>query len=64
MLTGVAPECHVVEQGWGQLKYGEMANFISHDVEALAVEAAYLLVAQYCRPDLLHAFFQHARLDL
>jgi hypothetical protein len=41
-----------------------MANFISQDVEHLAAEVAHSLVAKHRYPDLLHAFFQHARLDL
>jgi transposase len=63
-LPAYAPELNVVEQGWSHTKYGEMANFIPQDVEELADEVAHALVAKHRRQNLLHAFFQHARLDL
>jgi transposase len=63
-LPAYAPDLNVVEQCWGHSKYGEMANFIPHDVEDLAQAVAASLLAKHRRPDLLHAFFQHAQLDL
>jgi transposase len=63
-LPAYAPELNVVEHCWSHTKYGEMANFIPQDVEALADEVAGSLVAKHRRQDLLQAFFQHARLDL
>ena len=63
-LPAYAPDLNVVDHCWGHTKYGEMANFIPHDVEDLAHEVAGSLLAKHRRPDLLHAFFQHARLDL
>jgi transposase len=63
-LPAYAPELNVVEHCWGHTKYGEMANFIPHDVHALAQEVAHSLLAKHRRPDLLHAFFQHAQLRL
>jgi putative transposase len=59
-----APALNPVEHGWSHSKYGEMANFIPHEVAHLADEVAHALVATHHRQDLLHAFFQHARLDL
>ena len=63
-LPAYAPELNVVEHCWSHTKYGEMANFIPQDVETLADEVARSLIAKHRRPDLLYAFFQHARLDL
>jgi hypothetical protein len=45
-------------------KYGELANFIPHDVNDLAQEVATSLIAKHDRQEFLNAFFQHARLDL
>jgi len=64
LLPAYAPELNVVEQSWGHTKYGELANFIPHDVDDLAQEIAGSLLAKHRRPDLLNAFFLHARLDL
>jgi hypothetical protein len=63
-LPAYAPELNVVEQCWGHTKYGEMANFISANVRDLADEVAQSLLAKHQRPDLLRAFFQHAKLRL
>jgi len=63
-LPAYAPELNVVEQCWGHTKYGELANFIPHDVADLAQEVASSLIAKHRRPALLQAFFRHARLDL
>jgi len=63
-LPAYAPELNPVEYCWSHTKYGEMANFIPHDVEHLADEVARSLLAKHQRPALLRAFFQHARLDL
>jgi len=46
------------------LKYGEMANFIPRDLDDLAEEIAVSMLRKHQRPDLLQAFFKHARLDL
>ena len=32
-LPAYAPELNVVDHAWGHTKYGEMANFIPHDVD-------------------------------
>jgi len=63
-LPAYAPELHAVELCGSHTKYGEMANFIPQHVEHLADEVAHALVAKHRCPDLLHAFLQHARLDL
>jgi len=63
-LPAYAPELNVGEQCWGHTKYGELANCIPHDVDDLAQEIAGSLLAKHRRPDLLNAFFLHARLDL
>ena len=63
-LPAYAPELNVVDHAWGHTKYGELANFIPHDVDDLADEVAQSLIAKHGRRDLLKAFFQHARLDL
>jgi hypothetical protein len=48
----------------GHTTYGEMANFIPRDLDDLADEVAVSMLRKHQRPDLLRAFFQHARLDL
>ena len=63
-LPAYAPELNVVEQCWGHTKYGEMANFIPHDINDLASEVAHSLLAKHQRPDLLCAFLQHSQLQL
>ena len=63
-LPAYAPELNVVEQCWGHTKYGEMANFIPHDLSDLAQAVARSLLAKHQRPDLLRAFFQYAQLHL
>src|SRR5262245_49349042 len=63
-LPAYAPELNVVEQGWGYIKYGEMAHFIPRGVDDLAQAVAQALLAKPRRPDLLRAFFQHAQLRL
>jgi transposase len=63
-LPAYAPELNVVDHCWGHTTYGEMANFIPHDVDDLADEIAHSLLAKHRQRDLLNAFFQHAKLDL
>ena len=63
-LPAYAPELNAVEPCWSHTKYGALANFIPQNVEHLAEEVAHSLVTKHRRLDLLHAFFQHARLDL
>jgi transposase len=63
-LPAYAPELNVVDHCWGHTKYGEMANFIAHDVGDLAQEVAHSLITKHSRRDLLNAFFRHARLEL
>jgi hypothetical protein len=59
-----APELNVVDHAWGHTTYGEMANFIPQDLHDLADEVAGSMLRNHQRPDLLRAFFMHARLDL
>jgi hypothetical protein len=54
----------VVDHAWGHTKYGEMANFLPKDLDDLADEVAMSMLSKHQRPDLLRAFFKHARLDL
>ena len=63
-LPAYAPELNVVDHAWGHTKYGEMANFIPHDLDDLSHEIAAALLAKHRWPNLLRAFFTHARLDL
>jgi transposase len=63
-LPDYAPALNLVEHCWGHTKYGEMAHFIPHDVHDLAQEVVHSPLAKHRRPDLLHAFFQHAQLRL
>jgi transposase len=63
-LPAYAPELNVVDHAWGHTKYGEMANFIPHNVDDLAQEVALSLIAKHHRQDLLKSFFRHARLAL
>ena len=59
-----APAFKTVEHCWSHTRDGEMADVIPQKVEHLADEVAHSLVAKHRRPDLLQAFFQHARLAL
>lgn len=52
-LPAYAPEVNVVEQGWGQTKYGELAHFIPEHVDDLAQAVAHSLRAKPRRPALL-----------
>jgi transposase len=63
-LPAYAPELNGIDHAWGHTKYGEMANFIPHNVDDLAQEVANSLISKHGRQDLLKAFFQHARLEL
>lgn len=63
-LPAYAPELNVVDHCWGHTKYGEMANFIPHDINDLTQAVACSLIAKPRRPSLLRAFFQHAHLRL
>jgi transposase len=63
-LPAYAPELNVVDHAWGHTKYGELANFIPRDLADLADEVAVSMLRKHQRPDLLRAFFKHARLDL
>jgi transposase len=63
-LPAYAPALKVVDHAWGHTKYGEMANCIPRDLDDLADEVAGSMLRKHQRPDLLRAFFQHARLDL
>jgi hypothetical protein len=40
VFPAYAPALNVVDHAWGHTKYGEMANFIPHDVKDLAHEQA------------------------
>jgi hypothetical protein len=55
---------NVVDHAWGHTKNGEMANFIPHDLDDLSQEVAQSWLAKHRRPELLQAFFTHAKLDV
>src|SRR5262245_17758248 len=61
-LPAYAPELNVVEQGWGPTQDGVLANFLPQAINDLAQAVAGSLLAKPQRPDLLHAFFRHAKL--
>ena len=63
-LPVYAPDLNVVDHAWGHTKYGEMANCIPTNLAELADEVAVSMRSKHQRPDLLRAFFKHARLDL
>lgn len=63
-MPAYTPERNVVEHCGEYTEYDEMAHCIPHDGTDLAQEVASSLLAKHRRPDLLHAFFRHARLDL
>lgn len=63
-LPAYAPELNPVEQVWGNTKYGELANYIPEDLEALGRRVRRALSRTGNRPDLLRSFFRHAGLEL
>lgn len=63
-LPPYAPELNPVEQVWGRTKYGDLANFIPHDVGQLGGEVMDSLEQRVSDPRLLQAFFKHANLVL
>jgi transposase len=63
-LPAYTPERNGVDHAWGHTTYGEMANFIPHNVDDLADEVAHALLGKHGRYDRLTSFFQHARLEL
>lgn len=63
-LPAYAPELNPTEQVWNHTKYGDLANYIPEDLEALWREVERSIGAKRSCPGLLRSFFNHADLHL
>jgi putative transposase len=63
-LPAYAPDLNPVEASWSHSKYGELANFLTDDVDHLQAAVETSLENKQHRPDLLRSFFQASELSL
>lgn len=63
-LPAYAPELNPTEQVWNHTKYGDLANYIPDDIDALCREVERSIGAKRSRARLLRSFFNHAELHL
>lgn len=63
-LPAYAPELNPVEQVWSHTKYGDLANYIPDDVDALAESVIRTIDETGSSQSLLRSFFRHAGLRL
>jgi hypothetical protein len=63
-LPGYAPDLNPVEALWSKTKYGDLANYVPHDVCDLEVEAEFSLAATHGNQQLMKSFFHTAHLKL
>lgn len=63
-LPAYAPELNPVEQVWSHTKYGDLANYIPDDVDALAESVIRTIAETGNSQSLLRSFFRHAGLRL
>lgn len=63
-LPAYAPELNPCEGVWNHTKYGELANYIPEDIDALQAEVERSITAKRCSANLLRSFFKHAQLSL
>lgn len=62
-LPPYAPELNPVEQVWSHAKYGELANYIPADIDALETRVDESIAAKDDQPELLRGFLKAAELD-
>ena len=63
-LPAYAPELNPVEHVWGHTKYGDLANYVPEDIDALKGELIDSLERKRGNGDLLRSFFRQAELEL
>ena len=63
-LPAYAPELNPTEQVWNHTKYGDLANYIPDDIDALCREVERSITAKKSSLALLRSFFNHAHLGL
>lgn len=63
-LPAYAPELNPVEHVWGHTKYGDLANYVPEDINALKGELSASLERKRGDGDLLRSFFRQAELRL
>lgn len=63
-LPAYAPELNPVEHVWGHTKYGDLANYVPEDIDALRSELTASLERKRGDGDLLRSFFKQAGLEL
>lgn len=63
-LPAYAPELDPVEQCWNHAKCTDLAHLIPNDIDELQKALANSLETQRRNPNLLHAYFKFAGLDL
>lgn len=62
-LPAYAPELNPVEQAWGHLKYGDLANYVPDDLTDLELAIKVSIGRTGWHPGLLRAFFHAAGLN-
>ncbi len=63
-LPAYSPELNPVEHVWGHTKYGDLANYVPEDIDALRCELTSSLERKRGDGDLLRSFFKQAELEL
>jgi transposase len=63
-LPAYAPELNPTEQVWNHTKYGDLANYLPADIDALCREVERSIGAKKSSHALLRSFFNHADLSL
>lgn len=61
-LPPYAPELNPVEQVWGWLKFGQLANFVPGDLDELDDKILDRLIHLRCDPKLLRALWERSEL--
>jgi len=63
-LPPYAPDLNPVDKMWGHTKYGDLANYVPHDLVDLEIEFEMSIERTRERPELLRSFFHAAELEL
>jgi hypothetical protein len=63
-LPAYAPELNPVEQLWGHTKYGDLANYIPEDIQAMQQSVTDSIQMAGSNPELLLSFVRHTHLEL
>jgi len=63
-LPPYAPELNPTESVWDHAKYGDLANYVPHDLLDLELELDWSIHETQGQPELLRSFFHEAELDI